>query len=180
MLSVLITIAGLVMINVFGQKASESRIIAGNLAREGIEAMRNIRDTVKLQKTTLETFTASEYLPIFHYYIPFFDNTNNSWTLQSKCNTFCADTQLYLKDSVYQYSQPTGTLTQFKRHLIIDPICQDTSNCASGDTGVCELADGVGVCAATIGYRVTSEVQWTENNQVVPTFKLVDFLYEWQ
>src|SRR3989344_3375008 len=179
-LSVLITIAGLVMINVFGQKASESRIIAGNLAREGIEAMRNIRDTVKLQKTSLQDYIQdNDYIPTAHYYLPSIDVTNNHWTLNSpSCTTFCANNYLYLLNNLYRYATG-GTLTPFRRYLIIDPICQNTAECATGDTGACELADGAGVCTATIGYRVTSEVQWTENNQVVPVFKLVDFLYEW-
>lgn len=173
-LSVLITIAGLVMINLFGQKASESRIIAGNLAREGIEAMRQIRDTVKLQKTTLDDFTENEYIAVAHYYVPLINTTNNSWNLRADN----INTQLYLKNNTYQYDA-SGTLSPFKRQLVIDPICQDTANCSAGTTGVCEISDGIGVCVATIGYRIKSEVQWTENNQAV-NFSLTDFLYDWQ
>src|SRR3989338_5251199 len=84
-LFVLISIVVLVLINSFGQKASENRVIATNLAREGIEVFRNLRDTAKLQKTdvSLPGFSGTN-----HFFYPVIDTSNSQWTLQNVPNSF--------------------------------------------------------------------------------------------
>lgn len=178
-LSVLISISGLVAINVFGQKSSENRVLASQLAREGIEAIRNFRDTTLLKKWTLEEETGEYSEPAHYYYITNFNGDNNNrWKLNQGASGWGSEYDLGL--SVNNLYEPGGaTYTGFKRRMLIDSLCQSSSNCALGDPGICDSNDGASVCASRIGYRVTSQVQWLENNQA-QNLQLVDFLYDWR
>lgn len=179
-LSVLISIAGLVAINIFGQKKSENKTIASNLAREGIEAIRNFRDTAIVKKRRVEDETDLEYTESSHYYFVtnFNSDNDNRWKLTGGGSGWGSEYNLGL--SANNLYEPGGaTYTGFKRRITIDSLCLDPANCGAGDAGICDPADGASVCASRIGFRVTSEVQWTENTQT-QTVKLVDFLYNWR
>lgn len=184
-LFVLISIVALVLINISGQKGSESRVLANNLAREGIEAVRNLRDTARLQKTdvSLPGFSSTN-----HFFYPVINTSNSKWTLQNVPNFFSeTETRLRLKDNVYQHNlSNTYTYTIFQRQLTMDPICVDTSACVDGiddpvvslECSSCPDANSDSLPDIS-GYRVTSEVRWLENNQTV-SIKLLDFLYDWR
>lgn len=181
-LFVLISIVVLVLINSFGQKGSENKVIASNLAREGIETFRNLRDTAKLQKKTL-TQLDSDYSLSVHYYYLDFTTTGNVWDVKQS-NASWSNTQLYLVPS-YPLYVPTAagnSYTAFQRRLTIDPICSDVTRCSTGAAGICEdgeFDDCGGAGISYIGYRVASAVQWLENNQTV-SISLTDFLYDWR
>lgn len=179
-LFVLISIVALVLINSFGQKGSENRTIALNLAREGIEVFRNMRDTARLQKISvvLTGFTA-----INHYFYPKLTvGSTNSWSLVTIPSNFNeAETRLRLKDNLYQHVlASTEKYTPFQRQLIIDPICAINTECIDGVDDVATLQPtDITACTNIIGYRVKSQLKWLENNQTV-NLELVDFLYDWR
>src|SRR3989344_369603 len=129
-LFVLISIVVLVLINSFGQKASENRVLATNLAREGVEVFRNLRDTAKLQKKTLTQLDAS-YDATKHYYYLSLNSTTNVWDLLKSASdigaTWNADTRLYLNSNIYNNSG--ATYTNFQRRLMIEPICAVSTEC---------------------------------------------------
>lgn len=185
-LSVLISIAVLVVINIFGQKSSENMIIASNLAREGIEAVRNIRDTSRRQNIT-PAFNGAG-----HFWRSSLNTTNNTWSLlvASGCtNPLPADTAINLVPIgggyVYNDSASGGVATIFKRLITIDDVCVVTTDCGDGVCengvgGVCGNSEGTcTVATGRSGYRVKAEIEWLENNKML-TFELVDFLYDWR
>lgn len=177
-LSVLISISGLVAINVFGQKSSENRVLASQLAREGIEAIRNFRDTTLLKKWTLAEETGEYSESAHYYYITNFNSDNNNrWKLNQGVSGWGSQYDLGLSASNF-YEPGGAAYNGLKRRILIDSLCQSSSDCALGDPGICDSLDA-GVCTSRIGYRVTSEVQWLENNQT-QSLKLVDFLYDWR
>lgn len=179
-LSVLISIAALVVVNIFGQKSSENRIIAGQLAREGIEVMRNFRDAAYLEKRTLEEVTSvySESDHFYYYLTEFNNNDDNRWGIQGVASSDWNVIPKLVIDTYGLYTQGAGgDFTGFKRRIIIDSICADTTEPLECVDAICE--SGEGVCTHRIGYRITSEVQWTENSQD-QTIELKEFLYEWR
>lgn len=171
-LSVLISIAGFISLNIFGQKYNENTIIASNLAREGIEVARHIRDSNRKQSKNF--ITGSD-----HFY-KFFNKEYGDWyqwLLEPKdpFGGSSFDENFRLKLDVNNLYGNFGTITPFKRRIIIDGIC---SALECGD-GIC--SSGEGSCAHTIGYRITSQVEWQENTQGKKThlYELKDFLYNW-
>lgn len=171
-LSVLISIAGFISLNIFGQKYTENSIIASNLAREGIEVARHIRDSKRKQSE--DFITGSD-----HFY-KLSNRKEGAWYqwLLSPKDPFGGrsfDENFRLKLDADNLYQDYGTITPFKRRIIIDRIC---SALECGD-GIC--SSGEGSCAHTIGYRVTSQVEWQENTQGKKThlYELKDFLYNW-
>ena len=186
-LFVLISIVALVLINSFGQKGSENRTIALNLAREGIEVFRNMRDTAKLQKSGIPNFSSES-----HYYYLVFSASTNSWTINTS-DVSWTNTRLYLIPynplgvpptfPIYVPTVASNVYTNFQRRITVDSICSDVTKCSIGTAGVCEASETDNCVVANVsnyvGYRIKSEVQWLENNQTV-NLELVDFLYDWR
>lgn len=182
-----------------GRKGSD-KIIATNLAREGIEIVRNIRDSNWISATSgigspsWDSGLVSGTDPTA---IPVIDDTNLS-SLEFAPNDFgdlCSSadcTKIYTTGTNYyiQNTNPSGTPTNFYRLLYLNPICryENTSNPAdplNGDEKIFSQ-DSSGDCAVQfgssyyqkVGIRVISEVHWPspDKNKVI----LEDRLYNWR
>ncbi|OGY53763.1 MAG: hypothetical protein A3A24_02525 [Candidatus Buchananbacteria bacterium RIFCSPLOWO2_01_FULL_46_12] len=159
--------------SIFGQKGSESQITANSLAREGIEVVRNIRDSNWLAGQAwdaglvgpgsgLSSITA----------IPVFDHLANSWVLD-----FSADesTTVNIFGGVYNQQKVgvpvQGLTTPFRRLLTLYSICQlaNGSQHQSIDCG----AD------KKVGIKVEAAVNWLERGQP-HQIKLESLLYDWK
>lgn len=155
--------------NVIGQKASEFQVVANNLAREGIEVVRNIRDSNWLAGQTWDTgLTGSSNVAIAK-----FDSTNNTWVLSF---TFTDDV-LYTSTAplrgIYSHNN-SGEPSVFRRTLILDDICLDSSGQESIDGLPCDI-----ITEQKIGIKITSRINWIErgkSHQVI----LEDLIYEWK
>jgi prepilin-type N-terminal cleavage/methylation domain-containing protein len=134
---------------------SASKLIAANLAQEGIEIVRNIRDTNWLEGeswdnnikgTGNETAGRVDYddLDVLDaYFVPAPANVE-------ECGSDC---RLYLNNGFYSHDS-AGQATLFYRLILLDKIAPD------------EL-------------KVTSQVKWTERGQE-HRIEVVNYLYNWQ
>lgn len=146
-------------------KESEAAIMAGNLAREGIEIARAVRDTNWL---AARPFDAGLYSATDYTAIPTFVPATAAWTFDFSPTTIAED-----RARLYRYSgttgnatlglwvqapaQPPGTaLTQFRRLITLDALCDN------GLGGYAIVSSGSNCGAAKkIGVRAQSTVRWT-------------------
>ena len=145
--------------------ASESRIIATNLSREGIEVVRNIRDSnwVAGGKWDLG-LDSGEYMLTWEAkrmeLVPFQATSND---------------RLYYSASDGVYTLDAGFIvaTPFYRRITIADICEEATSPCSG-------ADSSG--ADRIGIRVTTKVWWERRGvrPATPQMEVVADLYAWR
>ena len=178
---VLITIISLTIINLSTQRATQQRMQAIQFVREGVEAVRNLRDTIDWLSSNNANIVSSNYNN--HFFSVDFNNATNRYSLTSITNNFQL---LYLHPGTSAYinhSSAGGTATPFSRLITIDYICSLAGDC--GGDGIC--SDGQGVCGDSngdtipdvIGYRVNSSVNWKEKNRNL-NYYLVDDMYLWR
>lgn len=169
----LISIVSLTIINVSGQRTSENELIASNLAREGIEIVRSLRDGSRLGGSSFMSDFVSDQSD--HTLVASFRPDKNAWSLNFSVNSI-NDAPLYLHDTynVFTHDSSGGQITPFKRLIILDYICSAAHQCLNG---ICEK--GEGTCTHVVGQRITSDVQWAEKGKI-RIYKLQDYLYEWK
>ncbi|KKP90753.1 MAG: hypothetical protein UR94_C0023G0003 [Parcubacteria group bacterium GW2011_GWA2_36_10] len=168
-------------------KANYSRVLAANLAREGLEAVRNIRDTnwLKIQANadcgaTLCTWdnNLDQGTSTISY-----DSGDDLGTLinTSDISACFADKSCILKiknDTGYNiYTHSGGDETNIARLIILKAICRD-----SDDTLAIQNSSDEN-CGATfeekVGLQVTSQVYWQDFNKS-HTLEAVEELYNWR
>lgn len=164
LLTVITAVLALAANNLGGQKESESQLLANNLAREGIEAVRGRRDSNWLAGANWDVAAAGWQA------IAEFDSSANSWQL----NFNYADDLLYLANGVCSHNN-SGQPSIFRRHLIFNDICQtnEGQEAIKPDGEFCDLSE------KKVGFKVKSIVGWTEHGrsrQVV----LEDLLFAWK
>ncbi|KPJ85500.1 hypothetical protein AMJ57_02865 [Parcubacteria bacterium SG8_24] len=167
-----------------GEKESEITLVAANLAREGIEVVRAIRDTNWQEGDPWDD--GLEGAGFDYTGIPVFDPAANAWSID-----FSVDAPSAPEAAVYRYttgnggitvglfvqalSQPAGSVrTSFRRLLSLDAICD-----AGG--GTYEIRTSGDSCATEkVGIRVTSHVEWMSS---VGSIRSVDFeerIFDWR
>ena len=163
----LIAVSGVLALTasgIIGQKESESQIIANNLAREGIEVVRHLRDSNWLADIGWD-FGFNEG----RVAIADFSRTENRWQLIFDFS----DDSLYTSfDGLYSHDE-TGRKTPFSRCLIIDSICQDKAFGAEAIKFSCAADE------RKIGVKVASEVSWSERGRTRQV-TIEDLLYDWK
>ncbi|MBI4122715.1 MAG: hypothetical protein HY462_01825 [Parcubacteria group bacterium] len=144
----------LTLSNQSGSIESSERLIATHLAREGVEVVRNMRDSSWIVRGVwdqgLENGTDYSTVPLF-------DTGANTWSLQFAPNDLAHSyTRLWRQGGVYfQDDQDTvvgATLTDFRRLLRLDEICEDKT--VATDGAACPALN------PKIGIRLQSIVQW--------------------
>ncbi len=161
----LVGIIALTLYNLVGQRVSEESFIASNLAREGIEVVRNLRDNVWVgAPAAISTGN--------HLALPIFNSGSNSWSLSynSGLNLDNINTRVYLKNNLYVHDA-SGLSTKFNRLLTIDFVCESGAVRISGS---CPGGDPLA------GYRVRSEVKWKDKSARFHLYSLTDYLYDWK
>lgn len=163
------TILALSFSNAAGQKESEYQVIANNLAREGVEIVRNQRDSNWLAgRAWDEGLLAGSYIADFN-------SASNLWQLISLSGN--VSNIIYLSnDGVYSHNH-TGQVTNYKRWLEIRSICLNLTVTNAGQESIKTA------CTANsekkIGLRVRSNVSWVEKNRN-RLVTLEDLLYDWK
>lgn len=155
------------------EREAETRIVAANLAREGIEAVKNLRDSnwIKIN----ENATATGGL-LWSWY----QNTSNGlldFNIGTVADLFGQDiyisstpdedsplNKLYLNAAGYFDHNPAGTSTAYSRVLIFSPIC--CIDALAGGDGKCDdyIFTTSTSCVGNkikIGMDVISKVKWT-------------------
>ena len=150
-------VVGVMNLTLTNQAAVEEtsvRLAAVNLAREGIEVIRNQRDSNWLNRqiwdTNLEDGTDYTAIPVF-------DKDTNIWSFDFDIDDISEDEALvYIEDGVYFQSgaEPVGAdLTNYRRLIALDEICEDKTLATSGSS--CLSGN------PKIGIKVTSRVDWS-------------------
>ena len=159
---------------------AQDKLLASYLAQEGVEIVRNIRDSNWIDPSSPAPdwdnglySDANPATPYIFYNVPislYFDSS---------------DTQVLLySDSYVQGGGVSGSNSGFFRFLYLDPICNDASGAEKiadkGENVSCgQSGSSVGAYPDKVGIRVISEVHWpseTSNKKVI----IEDRLYDWQ
>lgn len=161
--------------NLSGVGEAGTRGVASNLAKEGIDVVRNIRDTNWLKNSVWDDglSSGSDFTAI-----AVFNPTTNAWRLDFTSNgasdaaakLYREENNLYLQDM----TPPGEVETLYSRLIILDPICFNAATETETITG--NLCGGG---EEKIGIRVKSEVVWTESGRP-HSIVLEDRLYNWQ
>lgn len=175
-------------------RENQDRVIAADLAREGLELMRNIRDTnlLRLQDNEdchpnpgLQLCTYSTNIrrglyavDIYDNYpdVPpslmgFCDNPGDNWFGCTCLNNGC-DLNI---DSNNYYSHDPGTVTNFVRRIATRPLCFDgTTENFNFDPSGCVGANNI-----EIGLEVSVRVDWNRYGQS-DNVMVKELLYNWR
>ena len=154
---------------------SAQQVVAVNLAREGVEIIRNKRDSNWLAGLPFETGiigTASDTEGVLE-----FDPAAGTWTMNFGPDNFSdPDTIIYRNDQsgtyqgVHRQAQPSGyTPTIYKRLIYINPICANAMDSFASNCGVGQLR----------GLRVLSTVQWSEKGNT-RVYSVEERLFDWR
>lgn len=151
---------------------AEARLKASNLAREGVEAARSIRDSNWLQSNVWDAGLVG---PGFDYNgAAIFDADTGIWSIDFDLNNISDADALFRvgADGLFRQAS-SGTDTHFRRLITLSPICLDS---VSGVYTIIQL----GICSdKKVGAEIKSEVVW---NVGARTHKMsfVENLYDWK
>ena len=166
LLIVVSAVLALTTANIFGQRESEVQIIANNLAREGIEVVRNIRDSNWLEGQNWDFGLEGSGKAILDY---------NSRQLNFNN---CVDDLLYFDENIYRHTGSKQSL--FHRCLTLENICHcfDPDQCSL--VGAEEIkASACSSSEQKVGLKVRSEVNWFDKNGKRKV-TLEDLIYDWK
>ncbi|MFA5047494.1 MAG: hypothetical protein WC516_00465 [Patescibacteria group bacterium] len=158
--------------NFFNEQQSGNRIIAGNLAREGIEAVKNIRDSnwLKMDNNS-STVVWDSGLPAGQVVV-----TNLIAPLSSLDESIALvplsvdNDKLYYDSTGYFNNLASATSSPYRRDITIKLICcHDGDSDLQCDDNQFEVQDSP-TCQGTkllkIGLDVESKVSWFLNNKI--------------
>lgn len=164
--------------NIKLNQSNENKVIAINLAREGIEAVRFVRDSnwliysndrrVCWNNNTDAVCDDNDNdgitdTPLNGNYNAVMNPTDFTWSLLSDSDTIDADNELKLKDGFY-LNTGTGSLTPFQRQIQISYVDEDGNTINPTDK------------SENNRMKVVSIVQWSGNEKVELETILTDFL----
>ena len=142
--------------------AFRSKLIAAYLAQEGIEIVRNIRDSNWLRGQTNLNFNWNDGLPEGDYEADYtattFENADSAQCTEDGYCRYSGNFLKYDEDNGYNYTSTSGTPTKFKRKISISYADKNTD-------GEEEII-------------VTVTVEWQEKGER-KTITATEILYNW-
>lgn len=181
-LLVIITVISLTIINITAQKDIEQRIMALQFAREGIEVIRNLRDSSRWLQSNNNFLNDQSIHFVWAQFDPAWYGIN-SWFIPIANQPASIDDPAYIlyrhfdmanNYTYYNHTAASGTNSQYRRQIEIGYICKTTTEC--GD-GVCSTGEA-DCTSAVVGFKVTSRVKW--QGRYSSQLELVDHLYLWR
>lgn len=185
---------------------SEARVIAVNLAREGIEVVKNIRDSnwLEIEEGNF-TDSCADGGPCWDKYthagpsipggedyscVVYFDDINNIWKLDCGPNDFnhvnCGPTLSHDCTQLFRYKGSEQKLYGFYNHLLNEDPGNDyesvpykrlvKANEICDDESIKEDGEK---CDVKVGIQIISEVRWFEEDRERSTI-LEDRVYNWK
>lgn len=156
---------------------STSDFISLNLAREGIEIIRNKRDSNWIQGNVWDTGFANgvDYSASLNYDIP-----TSTWELNFEPDSLSDNlTRLYQDDGTHIFNhESAGTETQFNRLLTLLPICLDEV------TAEYTIRNEDEACLGNeekVGIEIHSVVGWNDGSlQEMRKSELISTIYNWR
>ena len=166
LLIVVAAILGLTKANLVGQQESEFQVLANNLAREGIEVVRLVRDSNWLAGVPWNTGLDGGLTAVVD-----FNSAAGDWTIVF--NPTVIGQKLYTDANGTFSHNPTGNPTLLSRVVNFASICQDFSGVEiiTTDTTDCD--------GPSYGLEVRSVVSWEERG-LNRSVTLQDLLYAWK
>lgn len=181
----------LTMVTIRGGKESGMQVTAANLAREGVEVVRQKRDSnwLKIESNTLSFSQWDDGLKNEgndYTTIALFVESSHGWTLDYNAGTSieeCADNdscRLYFQNGIYSHD-PGGEASPYYRLIQTNEVClglvegQWTEQIVSSGNN-CGL---LGESWEKIGIQVLSEVRWRVKNSW-QSLVFEDHLYNWK
>lgn len=183
-------------------KANYQRVLAANLAREGVEIVRNIRDSnwLKIQ-SNFDCDTVTPGMQLCTTWDSNLDENKsivdpyNSWDLYNSISfgnsvedCFNHGDCRLKKNNLNSINHVSGVNTNMARLIILKDICRDTDgNEPSPDTHGIKVAEELNACGGLgvenyeekIGLQVTSQVYWQDFSKS-HTIEVVEELYNWR
>ena len=163
--------------NLNASASSEARLIAANLAREGLEVVRQLRDSNWLAGNPWyqDIVEEGEYR-----FTVEFDPESNLWATVAQAESLadCDLCFLYLDETNGVYSHnAAGALTRYQRLLVKREICWDPT--VASEALLEEGEECVDYGAPLVGWQVESQVAWTDSSGS-NAITLTDKIYDWR
>ena len=169
-----------------GGRASEMQTIATNLAREGVEVVKQHRynNWLRIESNDLSFLDWDEGLPsefdgnnLRVEFDPALLTWNLDYGIDSVTSQACSQNGnclLYLNNGVYSHI-PVGVVTPFYRMVTVNPICKrsDGFEYFKSGTYICNVDD------KKVGLQIISEVRWQERNNWDSVI-FEDHIYNWK
>lgn len=181
----LFSVWSMFLVNYNSEREAQLRILGANLAREGVELIKNTRDSNWLK--VMANVTTGDNPPQPWLWDQGFDPGSYSLDALNKELTKVTDdnefVQLYLNDDGFYGVNNTGSLTPYRRAITLKNICCDSTDnvsCTDNEIGSYLVEDSA--CnegEIKIGIKVISEVQWTISGNS-RSFTTELNLYNWQ
>jgi type II secretory pathway pseudopilin PulG len=182
----------LVQSSINGAKASEEKIVAFNLAREGLEAVRLIRDSNWLAG---RDFDEGLWAPPFDYIgQPAFDPTTKTWSIFFESSDWESDgTRVYRQDFpvglaqpgmyLQALAQPDGTeVTRFRRRLHLKRLCSTAVGSDENFIASYSQSDGLDCNPGDekIGIEANVYIHWDQADGTYHEVHLIERLFNWR
>ncbi|MBI4457544.1 hypothetical protein HY633_01110 [Candidatus Uhrbacteria bacterium] len=174
----------LITSSVSAEKESETGIVGVNLAREGIEVSRNIRDSNWLAGQPFDDGLFGAGLD--YTAAPVFDPAANAWQMSFVPQTIGDDGAVVYRSTgaaggstvglfIQAAVQPGSSVkTVFRRLLTLDAVCADVDGAVTG-----AVVSGTACPFKKVGVRIRSAVQWRLAGRV-RTVTAEETVYDWK
>lgn len=169
----------LVQSSITATRIGGTHVVAANLAREGLEVVRSMRDTNWLKSRSFQVGLIDAGGDKIARSL--LDVTSGDWSLSFAATSLTdANAAVYLADGIYvQADAPPsrGTKTLYSRTLTLLPICRDNG------AGVERAVSGTDVCLVSetlVGLLVDSSVRWQTVSGQYQTLTAEERLYDWR
>ncbi len=170
----LFSIWSLFLVNFNAEKEAEYRIVGVNLAREGIEVIKNIRDA-NWQKRQYNVMANETQIYSWDQNL-----TAGTWSVNFSSRVPNAETMsaLYFDSAGFFTTAKTASTTPYSRQIKIKNICcaDANSDYKCDNTNYYLSSD---YCASKIGINVVSQVNWQITGHQRQSI-IEDNLYDWQ
>lgn len=176
---------GLALSNYNTSNDSLDRVVATNLAREGIELIRNVRDSNWLRIEANEDADGVVGDPFVPYTWDYGLDTSPIYIDYNDCADACDGVELYKNVNGYYTHDATtvgNVLTKYSRYMILEKICLDESSVPDPATDESIMMIGLDcedlINHIQIGLKVTAHVGWEDNG--TRYIEIVDKIYNWR
>ncbi|MFA6466245.1 MAG: prepilin-type N-terminal cleavage/methylation domain-containing protein [Patescibacteria group bacterium] len=183
---------GLAMSNYNNSRDNLDKIIAANLAREGIELIRNVRDSNWLRIEANDMLACGGFcswdeglnVNTNYVYIDYNDIFpqafgGNCAVGNEQCVIACPNCKLYKDVNGFYNHDNSGTLTNYSRAIKLEKICVDESLAQPEiNESIYDMNLPCGALETYIGIQVTAHVQWIDNG--TKYVEIMDKFYNWR
>ncbi|MFH1046671.1 MAG: hypothetical protein V1738_00035 [Patescibacteria group bacterium] len=182
----------LVQSSINGAKFSEEQIVAYNLAREGMEVVRQIRDSNWLAGRDYDEGIVGPNYELAA--VPLFDPTTNVWSLSYTGADWESNPSRVYRQVAPDGNVPVGLfrqwttqpdsteVTRFRRLVSLRKLCSDVGGSTANRIAYTSSAVSQPCPVGTdnVGVEVSSHVHWQRAGGSTSQVELVERLFDWR